>query len=66
MNTRLKKIFKFSAISILGIVVVLFLLLFLLAQKEKPERIIYGMSFNTMYAEELGLDWMKTYDALLD
>lgn len=31
-----------------------------------PERITYGMSFNTPYARELGLDWKQTYDALLD
>jgi hypothetical protein len=36
-----------------------------LAQKEVPEKIIYGMSFNTMYARELGLDWKKTYEAIL-
>lgn len=47
------------------LVLVLTAALFLLAQKEKPERIIYGMSFNTLYAEELGLDWRETYDALL-
>ncbi|MFT5849360.1 MAG: hypothetical protein ACI9H6_000165 [Patiriisocius sp.] len=39
---------------------------FVLAQKEKPEKIQYGMSFNTMYALELGLDWQETYDAILD
>jgi hypothetical protein len=40
--------------------------IFLLAQKDKPEEIVYGMSFNTMYARELGLDWKETYDAILD
>lgn len=38
----------------------------LLAQKPTPEKITYGMSFNTMYARELGLDWKDTYDAILD
>jgi hypothetical protein len=38
----------------------------LLAQKEKPEEIIYGMSFNTPYARELGLEWNEVYDAILD
>lgn len=37
----------------------------LLAQKQKPPQITYGMSFNTMYARELGLDWRETYDAIL-
>ena len=40
--------------------------LFWLAQKPAPENITYGMSFNTLYAVELGLDWQETYDAILD
>jgi hypothetical protein len=40
--------------------------LFLLAQKDVPERIIYGISFNTIYAEELGLNPREVYDAFLD
>jgi len=36
-----------------------------LAYKPTPTRITYGMSFNTMYARELGLDWKETYDAIL-
>jgi hypothetical protein len=43
----------------------LFTLLFL-AQKDVPEQITYGMSFNTPYARELGLDWREVYDAILD
>lgn len=39
---------------------------FFLTDKPVPERITYGMSFNTFYAEELGLDWRETYDAILD
>ena len=38
----------------------------LLIQKEKPEAIIYGMSFNTLYARELGLDWKETLFAKLN
>lgn len=48
-----------------ALLTVVLLGLFLLAQKEAPEEIIYGMSFNTMYARELGLDWQETYDAIL-
>lgn len=54
---------------VLGIVALLALLaatVYLLAQKPAPERIVYGMSFNTIYANELGLDWQETYDAILD
>jgi hypothetical protein len=50
----------------LGIAAVGLLALFLLAQKAEPETITYGMSFNTPYARELGLDWKVTYDAILD
>lgn len=37
-----------------------------LLHKPAPEQITYGMSFNTLYAQELGLDWKETYDAILD
>jgi len=60
--SRLKKFFLW-----LGVIVLLLLLLVvILAQKPKPETITYGMSFNTMYARELGLDWRETYDAIVD
>lgn len=39
---------------------------FYLAAKPAPERITYGMSFNTPYAAELGLDWRAAYDAVID
>lgn len=41
-------------------------LLLWLAYKPIPEQITYGMSFNTMYATELGLDWQETYNAIID
>ena len=48
-------------------IILLFLgAVFLLAQKEVPEEIQYGMSFNTLYAEELNLDWKEAYDAILN
>jgi hypothetical protein len=50
----------------LGIVLILVLLIALLAYKPKPETISYGMSFNTPYARELGLNWQETYDAIID
>ena len=37
----------------------------LLARKPIPSDITYGMSFNTLYAQELGLDWKEVYDAIL-
>jgi hypothetical protein len=57
----LKLLYIFIGLFAIGILAV-----FLLAQKEEPQAIQYGMSFNTMYARELGLDWKETYDALLD
>lgn len=50
----------------LGILALVCLSLYLLAMKPVPDRITYGMSFNTLYADELGLDWREVYDALLD
>ena len=49
-------------------IIVLFLvtILSILAWRPVPDEIQYGMSFNTLYARELGLDWQETYDALLD
>lgn len=40
--------------------------LYFLAQKPAPASITYGMSFNTLYARELGLDWQQTYNAIID
>jgi len=57
-----KKILSRTLIVVLILVVVTIAL----AYKEKPEKITYGMSFNTPYAWELGLDWKETYDAILD
>lgn len=51
---------------ILGLLMLLGGIVLYLAQKPMPEKFTYGMSFNTMYARELGLDWRETYDAILD
>lgn len=59
------KILKIIAI-ILGFVLVVILVAgIFLVQKKAPETITYGMSFNTMYARELGLDWQETYQAII-
>ena len=39
---------------------------FLLTRAEQPEKISYGVSFNTLYADELGLDWEEVYTAILE
>ena len=64
MNWR--KFLKYSGLAVLALVILVSCALFFLAQKEKPANITYGMSFNTLYADELGLDWRETYDAILD
>lgn len=51
---------------LLGLLVVVSFTLWLLSRTPVPESITYGMSFNTMYARELGLSWRETYDAILD
>lgn len=50
----------------IGLIIVALFTLWLFAQKAVPDQVIYGMSFNTPYARELGLDWKETYDAILD
>lgn len=49
-----------------GLIAVLAIVVAVLAYKPAPEQISYGMSFNTPYARELGLDWQQTYDAIID
>ncbi len=50
---------------LLGGIALCVLFVWFLSLEEKPAEIQYGMSFNTLYADELGLDWKETYDALL-
>lgn len=52
---------------IVGMVVLLSLVVgyAVLANRPVPEKIQYGVSFNTLYARELHLDWKETYDAIL-
>jgi hypothetical protein len=51
---------------LLGLLLLMAGILVILAQKTIPSEITYGMSFNTVYARELGLDWQQTYDAIID
>lgn len=59
---------KYFTKKIISFVLVLFFIIFYLifshaTNVENPE---YGVSFNTVYARELGLNWVKVYDALFD
>jgi hypothetical protein len=53
-----KIIFLGSALLLVG--------LYLFSREKPPEKFSYGVSFSQKYAQELGLDWKKTYLAVLD
>jgi len=57
---------KIAVLILLGLIIVGILLYSGLAARPSPEKIIYGVSFNTLYAKELHLDWKETYDAILN
>lgn len=61
----MKKILKIGAVLLL-LCMTGILIFAVYSYKSKPESIQYGMSFNTLYANELGLDWKEVYDAFLD
>lgn len=56
---------KLWNIALWSLVALAFLFL-ILTWKQIPDHTTYGMSFNTPYARELGLDWRVTYDAFLN
>lgn len=60
--SRWKKIL----LSLLGAILVLGAVLWAFSYRSVPDEIIYGMSFNTLYARELNLEWREVYDAFLD
>ena len=63
---RLRLFARYTAFIVLTLILTSVVAYFFLAKKATPESITYGMSFNTLYAEELGLNWQETYDAILD
>ncbi len=54
------------ALILIGVFALLVGGVFVLTFDDKPAEIKYGMSFNVMYANELGLDWRETFDAIID
>ncbi len=66
MKPSLRTFLKWLSIVVITKVIIISLFVLYLAQKPEPEAITYGMSFNTLYARELGLDWKETYDAILN
>ena len=65
-TTHVRKFIKYFIYSLIVFTALLGALVFWLAQKEIPQQITYGMSFNTVYARELGLDWKETYDTAIE
>ncbi len=63
--SRKKKYIKIFVVFFL-VIFALVTAVYLLSKRSISENVQYGMSFNTMYARELGLDWKETYDAILD
>lgn len=55
-----------TAIIVLSILFVCALVLFLLARKEIPNSITYGISYNVPYVHELGLDEEQVLDAFIN
>src|SRR3989344_2832566 len=52
---------------IAAVIIALFGTIFLfLTLREVPPRVIYGVTFSVMQAEDLGLDWRTAYKAVLD
>ncbi len=66
MNWRPTKWWQHTLLFLLVLLLLVTIVLAILSIKPKPTNITYGMSFNTMYANELGLDWRETYDAILE
>ncbi len=62
MRRRIVKIIY----GVIGIVLCFALILFILARKEEPAKITYGISYNVPYVLELGLDPNKVFDAFLN
>jgi hypothetical protein len=62
MKKKIKKIIKV----IVWIIIVVWIIVLLLSIRTIPKKIDYGVSFNTLYARELGLDWKVVYNAIID
>jgi hypothetical protein len=59
-----KPIIIFFALIVITILVGV-IIYFKIANTSTPEKIQYGVSFNTPYARELGLNWKEVYDAVI-
>lgn len=59
-----KKKIWFWLIILLAIIIII--IGFFRANFGKNKKITYGLTFSQLFAEELGLDWQKTFLAMLD
>lgn len=59
----MKKFKMFFIFLILAVIMVLVSVYFSVPSRQK---LFYGVTFSQKFAEELGLDWQKTYSAILD
>ncbi len=51
---------------LIGLCIVAGILWYFAKQTPYPDHYEYGVSFNTLYTEELGLDWEEVYTAIID
>ena len=56
------RIFKYILITL----IVLFVLYLILASREAPKQIEYGVSFSKLHSDELNLNWKEVYRSILD
>ncbi len=57
---------KFLIIAIIGAIAVFSAVCWFLGGLDKSQPVVWGGNFSTVYAKNLGLDWQKTYLAMLD
>lgn len=62
---RFKKIIKYCILALL-VFIFIFLFYFFVGTPKQAEKIIWGVNFSQKHTENFGLDWKKTYLALLD
>lgn len=60
--------FKNKKIILVSAFIFIFVFLFysVLSYRKDPKEIQYGISFNTLYARELGLDWKEVFNATIN
>ncbi len=65
MKINLKKVLKMILVIFLFLLLI-FIVYFFIGFPKKTKNITWGVNFSQKHAQNLGLDWRKTYSALLD